>query len=441
MGLKLKGPPAPTEPNPQGSSQSANSKRVPSENNVKRKLDATPALSRKRARYDPVIARSSFSTPARQKRKSVTFTEDAKLETGTPSAKWTPATAQRQNSSLEAGKDSSPALIRKSRPKNKKKTKRGTKKLKPSPAPNLDVALNYLRTWKSNRNKWKFNKNHQTNLLRHMFSPPDPACTSKTTIPAADVPALIDYIRNIKGFVRTRLRQAAQDVKDADMAPYSHTYTGFPEGTHDVGARQTEYDDLARKLLNQPKSPNVKNPPVSFDFSEPEFHRTHSGTSTLVARRFVRRMRAEMVLDSIGSESDSSVALSPDGCATESTTDVQDHGRGYADKRVKLENGKRHKVKRKRKLRTAEIASDSNSDDSSSNGSESDGKIEDSSDKDENHGEASGSSTEDSEEDASPSDEEEAEENLVTRRPVVPPAASDCDEVDVEEEGTKSSTN
>lgn len=374
MGLKLKGPAA-AAPNQGSSSHSLGPSQtnfhshIPADtssvsNSNKRKLPAALALSQKKARYDlsEKTTNPQHSTPVPRKRKSVTFATDTKDEATTPSAKWTPATTSRQLDQV-----SSPTPTKKKKKSKKTKKKAPDRPLKPAPSPNLDSALSYLHTWKDDRKVWKFNKNHQTTLLRHIFTHPDPSTSSSTFVPSADIPTLIEYIRDLKGFVRTRLREAAFEIKQKDTMPYSPTNTGFPEGIEDVAARQSEYDDIIRSFLSQPQTPGLSNPRFSFSFSEPDFFRTHPDTNAFITRRVVKRMRAEMVLDAIESEdSDASNASRSTHLTESSAAGSRGHERPTADKRLKLNNGTQQRVKRKRKLRTTEIENDTSSDDTSS---------------------------------------------------------------------------
>ncbi|KAJ2899625.1 uncharacterized protein MKZ38_002940 [Zalerion maritima] len=444
LGLKLKGPAPATAPNPQSSIVSTQDSHHHHTNGLsssssgnKRKLLSTPASAQKKARYDssqPSNGHDPNQTPVVKKRKSVSFAPDTKSETTTPSAKWTPATTYRQHS-LADSSDFSPVSSKKFMPKKKKKNKGPPKKLKPTPLPNLETALAYLRTWKADRDNWKFNKNHQISLLRHIFSPPDPKALSNSTIPAQDIPTLIEYIRDIKGFVRTRLREAAEEVKQADMAPHTPTNTGFPEGTEDVTARQAEYEELIRTFLTQPATPGINNPRYSFSFSETEFLRTHPDTNAFVTRRVVKRMRSEMVLDAIESDSDASEASAASE-ATASTIEAQEKEKRPVDKRVKLNDGTLQRVKRKRKIRTADIDSNTSSDESSSSDSDSDSENDADSESESNSGsgsesgsgsdEGEGEAEADDDEATSSSDDNSSEDGEEVKEAQAPPEVTEA---------------
>jgi hypothetical protein len=271
------------------------------------------------------------------------------------------------------------------KPKQKKeipsKTPKGTKPnvtVKPlakkqNTGANLQSAIEYLRQWHSSRDAWKFNKNHQTRLLEYVFS-------DEATIPAVDINIFYEYIRPLKGFVRKRLRQTAEEVKRKDMEQGAE---GFSSSNKEVSSRkQKEYEELVAGFLKEGRTPEKRR------FEEVEY--VLRTTDMEMQRRVVKRMRAEVVLDELSDsddpETESSTTVTetePDNTAGEGSSGRQptsDDG----DKRVKLNDGTQRRIRRN-KVRTAEVEDDTSSsseDDSDSESETSSSSSEDSSDND-----------------------------------------------------------
>lgn len=240
---------------------------------------------------------------------------------------------------------------------------------------NLQSAVHYLQQWHTARDSWKFNKNHQTRLLEYVFS-------AETPIPAADINVFYEYISPLKGYVRKRLREAAEEIKRQDMEQGAE---GFPSSNKDVaGSKQKEYEEVIAGFLKESRTPEKRR------FEEVEYVLRTADME--MQRRVVKRMRAEMVLDELsGSEEDSETTTStatvtetapesPAGESSKDTTAAATDG----DKRVKLNDGTLKRV-RKRKVRTAEVQDSS----SSSEGGEDSDSDTSSSDSDESSDESS----------------------------------------------------
>lgn len=232
----------------------------------------------------------------------------------------------------------------------RKKTKGPEKKQNAAAPIDHKPALDYLRLWKTSRDSWKFNKNHQSALFKHIFD--------AKAIPSADIDTLYAYIRDLKGFVRTRLRETAMEIRAKDVA---HRSSAFPAGTADLDAKQVSYERLLTELLHT-RSPGRKR--KSFD--EADFVATSQDVEVVI-RRVVKRMRAELVLEELsdGEQTDDSrTCSSRRGATTDTKTGLASGG----DKRAQLNDGT---PKRRRKLRV-------NMDDSSSSsgGSESESESE-----------------------------------------------------------------
>lgn len=255
------------------------------------------------------------------------------------------------------------------KPGEAKKSKGPAKKPKPTPTVDTKPALEYLRLWKSSREAWKFNKNHQSTLIKAVF---------ETGIPAADIPIFYDYIQDLKGFVRTRLRKTAMEIQTKDRTEGAAV---FPAETTDVEAKQATYETILSEWLASQHIGQKRT------FDEAHFITT-VGEPEVVVRRAIKRMRAEMVIDALfdaGNETDhSAMSITSDRAkaSNEKPTDSKPNG---------------VPGKRRRKLRVSNLSDD---DTSSSSESESDSDSDTSS---------SGSSS--SESDSDDDDEEEDEED------------------------------
>ncbi|GKT91078.1 proteasome subunit alpha type 6 [Colletotrichum tofieldiae] len=99
-----------------------------------------PAFSSpfKRTRTDDL---SSNATPTLRRQKSVTFADDVK----------NPTAAAEPNR------------------KKSKGPKKAAKTATQQPTADIKPSLEYLRNWKASRETWKFNKNHQTILMKRVF--------------------------------------------------------------------------------------------------------------------------------------------------------------------------------------------------------------------------------------------------------------------------------
>ncbi|CAG1968878.1 unnamed protein product [Fusarium graminearum] len=311
LGLKLKQPSDAPEPS---FGHPASSSTTP----IKRKFDAP---------------QPSNSSQAAKRQKSVSFA-DAPSNNNNPKFSRTPAKPAKQS---------------------KAKSKGPAKKPKPQVPTDLKPALEYLSLWKTARDSWKFNKNHQSNLIKHVFD--------ADGIPASDIETFYDYIQDLKGFVRMRLRESACEVRDQDQ---SDGAKAFPEGTKDLEATQQRYEEALTKYLNLPVGSKRKG------FTEVDYL-SDSEEDEVVVRRLVKRMRAELVIDEL-SDSDET-----DATTTSSQTVTSSENNATAtkntEKSVKPEGVS---GKRRRKLRVNVDDSDSSSsesesddDDTSSSGSSS----------------------------------------------------------------------
>ncbi|KAI1041698.1 hypothetical protein LB505_009974 [Fusarium chuoi] len=326
LGLKLKQPSDASEPS-FGHPTSSTSTSIQS--STKRKFDAPPPSNSsqvaKRPRQDEATA--SWNAPGQLKRqKSVTFADSPSNNHSTR----TPSRPIKQS---------------------KAKSKGPAKKPQPQVPTDLKPALEYLRLWKTARDSWKFNKNHQSNLIKHVFD--------ADGIPASDIETFYDYIQDLKGFVRMRLLENAREVRDQDQSDGAKV---FPEGTKDLEATQKRYEEVLAKILeNHPVGTKRKG------FTEVDYL-SDSEEEDVIIRRLVKRMRAELVIDELSDGEDTVASIASSQTITASDNNVT--STPDAEKTVKIADGVAGK--RRRKLRVNVEDSDSSSSESDSD-SDSDG--------------------------------------------------------------------
>ncbi|KAK3325907.1 hypothetical protein B0H66DRAFT_549744 [Apodospora peruviana] len=360
LGLKLKGPASGDDP--ASSPSSGNASGTPNHStqasqNGRQSLNASPASALKRKQQGSVQTPNKRFRPDEQqtpatnestlrRQKSVTFAEDTK-ETVKPK----PAKAKK--------------------PKKKEKT---PKKIPEAPGPefSLEPALSYLRQWDTDRESWKFNKNHQTLLIKYLFD--------ANKVPSSDISVFYRYIRDLKGAVRSRLRETAEEIKKKDM---EEGVAAFPSSMKDKETRQKEYEAAISAFLQQKHQANgggssSTNANGKRTFDEVEL--VLRIATPEVKQRLLKRIRAEMVLDEL---SDSESTTSTDTTTTTTTSSAMslssDFGRrevaaaptGGSDESraaVKTNDGPQQPAKRRRlrNRRTGIDDDDSSSDESSS---------------------------------------------------------------------------
>lgn len=271
--------------------------------------------------------------------------------------------------------------------------KKPKKKKAPKPQPpkqpfDFTPVLEYLRTWSKTRDSWKFNKNHQTLMIKQLYN--------SDVIPSSDIDAFYLYIRDIQGGSRKRLVEQAEEVRKKDMDAGSK---GFPEGTKAPEEKQKQYEAIIANLLKKTAEIKESGEPATAagkrSFDEVEF--VLRTVDMEVQQRVVKRMRAETVIDELGSsESEESMAMSTSTSDNAATSRIKV---SVANRDAKSTNGTeepKQKTKRRKKLRTADVDSSSESD---SDSSDSDSGSEGSPAVEEDARSSSSSSTSDSDSD------------------------------------------
>ena len=207
---------------------------------------------------------------------------------------------------------------------NTEKPSKAAKQVKPTSRPFLD----YLRQYSESREKWKFNKNHQTHLLKHIFD--------VDAIPSDHAHLIYKYVKGLQGGVRTRLRSEALEVKIKDQ---EESVRGFPEDMADPEKRQKEYDAAIEAYVATMTAANA-----SDDVGYEEGLLLGLSDSAM-SKRVAKRMRSERVLAELGSSAGEAEA-------TQIKKSDAVNGDDDSQKRLRMNDGSSQKVARKRKQRT-----------------------------------------------------------------------------------------
>lgn len=304
--------------------------------NSKSHLPHTPGFSRKKSvRFFP---ESNLGDGERGKNSVINTTTDP----GSPSTSRQEFTTE--NTSVAENKDTSRhsnsnGQILKRVKRSKEDVVRSSKELgrkvassTPKDAPPF---LKYLREYSESKQTWKFKKNHQTHLLRHVFD--------VRSVPSDHAHLIYDYIRGLKGQVRTRLRDEALKIKVKDQEDGA---AGFQGAILNLEQSQKEYEAAISEYLTTNLSSRVHQmgheESFLLEFQDETFK-----------NRIVMRTRAEMILNEL--------ALSLDG-------DVTSHQDGRSkglSKQAEVNDKTPARISRKRKQRTLD-SSDTSSNVSSS---------------------------------------------------------------------------
>jgi hypothetical protein len=400
LGLKLKSQAA-SEPAPELSSpiESPKRKRIDT-------VDEGPGKKTKKTSQAPLSP--APVTPLLVRKKSVTFTPETKADDGDsikqlfnswvaeqksrdpffqlqisqPAFKTPEASIVEEQVSTDLDeKDRRAKRIKKpkqEKDKEKPKSEKPSKIVKPA---NLSSRpyLQYLRQYHDSRVTWKFNKNHQTHLLKHVFD--------IDIIPSDHAHLICPYVRGLQGSVRTRLRDAALAIKVKDQEEGA---AGFPKDMAESDKKQQEYDAAMKKYVESMTAANASS---TMGYEEGVLLGLSDAN---MAKRVAKRTRAEQILGELEAGGD--------------VSEVADKGTFNGDndsqKRLRMNDGSTQKVARRRKQRTATVEdnpSSSESDDSEDDSSD-DSVTENDGGDDTSSSSSSSSSDSESEEDDSEDD-------------------------------------
>ncbi|EAQ85698.1 hypothetical protein CHGG_06951 [Chaetomium globosum CBS 148.51] len=386
LGLKLKGSSS-GEAIP--SSVGPNSRAKPSAqtpNSHQTRINGSPASALKRKQ--PSSASTPSAVTAQTPNKKPRREDQSAADQGTPSS---------LRKSVSFANDTKNNTKEKAKPKKAK----SKKAKKPSSTAKFDFSLEpslaYIRQWHTARDSWKFNKNHQTLLIKYLFD--------GDKVPSTDIPIFYEYIRDLKGFVRTRLRETAAEIKKKDMEAGAGA---FPAALKDKETKQKEYEetisrflqDLQRHQQRRQSNSNSSSKNANGKRSLDEVEYVLRVATPEIKQRLLKRIRAELVVDELSDgEEESSTSAASEGAATTTATETSSSsasssardptttttaaaaaGTGTATGRS---DGSQQPAKRRR-LRNVRTAIDDDDDSSSSSESESgeSGSEESSSDSD-----------------------------------------------------------
>jgi hypothetical protein len=402
LGLKLKSQ-APSEPVPESSNPIESPKR-------KREDSFGEGPGRKTKIISKGLSPAAPVTPILVRKKSVTFTPETKADDGDSIKQlfnsWV-ADQKSQDPSFQLQTSQpvfetpEPSVVKEQvdtnldekerRAERVKKPRQDKKKsLKPSKiAKPADLSsqpyLQYLRQYHESRDTWKFNKNHQTHLLKHVFD--------LDIIPSNHAYLIYPYVRGLQGGVRTRLRDAALAVKIKDQeesATESSEIMSWDE------KKQKEYEAAMEKYARDMTATDASSQ-VGYEEG------ILLGLSDEgMAKRVAKRTRAEQILRELAAGQDPSEVIAKDDMA---------NGDNDSQKRLRMNDGSTQKVARRRKQRTAAVDTSSSESEDSEDDSSDDSVSENDGGDDTSSSSSSSSSASSSEEDESPDDSDDSSED------------------------------
>lgn len=400
LGLKLKSQAA-SEPAPKLSNPIESPKRKRTDT-----IDQGPAKKTKKTSQATLSA--APVTPLLARKKSVTFTPETKADDGDsikqlfnswvaeqksrdpsfqlqnsqPAFKTPEASIveEQVNTDLDEKVRRAKRIKKPNQEKDKKKPKsEELSKIVKSANPSSRPYLQYLRQYHESRDTWKFNKNHQTYLLKHVFD--------IDIIPSDHAHLICPYVQGLQGGVRTRLRDAALAIKVKDQEEGA---AGFPENMAKSDKKQEEYDAAMKKYVESMTTANASSrmgyeEGVLLGLSEAN-----------MAKRVAKRTRAEQIL----------AELEAGGDVSEIVDKGTVNGDNDSQKRLRMNDGSTQKVARRRKQRTATVEDNTSSSDSndSEDDSSEDSVTENNDGDDTSSSSSSSSSDSESEEDDSGDD-------------------------------------
>ncbi|KAH6840627.1 hypothetical protein B0I37DRAFT_219438 [Chaetomium sp. MPI-CAGE-AT-0009] len=314
LGLKLKGPssgeaiPSSAGPN----SRVKPSAQTPNAHQTRANGSPASALKRKLPTSASTSNAVSAQTPSKKPRREGQSAAD-------------PATPSSLRKSVSFANDTKDGAKEKAGPKKtkSKKAKKATNTTKSDFS--LEPSLSYIRQWHTARDSWKFNKNHQTLLIKYLFD--------GDKVPSADIPIFYEYIRDLKGFVRTRLRETAAEIKKKDMEAGAGA---FPAALKDKETKQKEYEETISRFLQDLQQhqqrrlshSDSKNANGKRGLDEVEY--VLRVATPEIKQRLLKRIRAELVVDEL-SDSEESTTTSAASAATPtgtSSSSASSSGRG-----------------------------------------------------------------------------------------------------------------
>ncbi|KAK3307874.1 uncharacterized protein B0T15DRAFT_87451 [Chaetomium strumarium] len=311
LGLKLKGPGS-DEAIPSSGGPNAGTKpfaQVPNAHQTRAIGNPASALKRKQPSSASQANAVSTHTPNKKPR-----TDEQRAVNG-----GTPSSVRKQVSFADGTKDNTKAKT--SEPSKKKAKKKKTKQTTDTPKSDfsLEPSLNYLRQWHTAREAWKFNKNHQTLLIKYVFD--------EGKIPSSDISIFYEYIRDLKGSVRTRLRETAAEIKKKDMEAGQGA---FPASVKDRESKQREYEETISRFLKDlqqyQKQHNGSTTNANGKRALDEMKYVIRIATPEVKQRLLKRIRAEVILDELSDSDESTTSTTTISASTTTTSSSASSG-------------------------------------------------------------------------------------------------------------------
>ncbi|KAI6781725.1 uncharacterized protein J7T54_003991 [Emericellopsis cladophorae] len=322
----------------------------------------------KRKGEAPPSSHGDGSSPLKKARRDEKSTSSIIQNDATPSSTNKPKKSVKfgDTPSKNDATDKQQTPSKKNKPDTPKKSKGPAKKNKTPPTTDVKPALEYLRQWNTSRESWKFNKNHQSTLIKHIFEP--------NVIPTSDIDTLVEYLSDLKGFVRTRLRETAMEVQMQDVADGS---AGFGEDVMDVDDKQETYDAILADIFRRKREQSGKRK----YYNEAQFV-SDNQDGEVIMRRLVKRMRAEMIIDELSDDGEATDSTSTTTSSSKTITNSDTNATVTTSSEKEQQEAPKKLAettsrRRRKKLRT--MQEDSSSSDSSSSEEESDDNSSDSS--------------------------------------------------------------
>ena len=322
---------------------------------------------RKRPRLEPPSAHSnarndqalppSLRRDSNAIKKTVSFTSDTKIVDGESAksliADWE---AQYDQPSLSSNLPQNPEPAKKKASKSKNSESRFTTK-KPH------AALEYLTYFLQSRKSWKFSKNKEGWILKHVFS--------VDHVPSKYDTSLMQYLQGLKSAAaRSRIRQEAEEIIRKDR-----------EETLEYTVSSSSKDDTAEvdKISSEMEDPDLRR--AYYEDSVRKYKRKLEQQLDEVAveevrwvspERLAKRRRAEITLWAMG-VTPSSKETTQSSAAKAAPRSTSRYGNSVQGKGHPKES---HQKKRKNRTTIIELLSSSGEDESSDSSSESESDIE-----------------------------------------------------------------
>ncbi|KAL2178171.1 uncharacterized protein P884DRAFT_223003 [Thermothelomyces heterothallicus CBS 202.75] len=309
LGLKLKGPvsgEATTSSTGFDAPRASPAAQAP--NAGQTRVNGSPASAVKRKLPSSASAPNAASSQTPNKK--------PRREDQSAAGQGTPSSLRKSVSFAEDTKDNTKDKAEKKEKKKAKKKKAKKTTDAPKADTNLEPSLHYLRQWHTARDSWKFNKNHQTLLIKYVFN--------GDKVPSSDIAIFYDYIRDLKGFVRTRLRETAAEIKQKDMEAGAGA---FPATLKDKETKQKEYEETISRFLQDLQQQQQQQQKAKGSGKNANGKRTLDEVNYVlriatpeVKQRLVKRIRAELVADVLSESEESTTSRATASTATTSTS-------------------------------------------------------------------------------------------------------------------------